>query len=145
MKYNKDNYKKLVDDFTPKNNILKNCLMAFVFGGSICTIGEIVKNLFITFANTSKDDAGVITSVILIGSSALLTGLGVYDDLGKIGGAGTIVPITGFANSVVSPALEFKKEGLILGTAAKIFTIAGPVLVFGYISSIVVGLLSLIF
>lgn len=145
MKYNKDNYKKLVDDFTPKNNILKNCLMAFVFGGSICTIGEIIKNMIITFANVSKDDAGVITLVILIGTSALLTGLGVYDDLGKIGGAGTIVPITGFANSVVSPALEFKKEGLILGTAGKIFTIAGPVLVFGYISSIVVGLLSLIF
>lgn len=145
MKYNKDSYKQVIDDFTPKNNCLKNCVMAFIFGGAICTLGEIIKNVFMTMFNVPMDDAGVITSVVLIGLSALLTGFGVYDDLGKIGGAGTIVPITGFANSVVSPALEFKKEGLVLGTASNIFKLAGPVLVYGYLASFIVGILSLIF
>ena len=145
MKYTKDTYKEVVDNFTPKNKIVKNCFMAFIFGGAICTLGEIIKNIFVSGFNVPSEDAGVITSVVLIGLSALLTGLGVYDDLGKIGGAGTIVPITGFANSVVSPALEFKKEGLVLGTAANIFRLAGPVLVYGYLSSFIVGLLSLIF
>jgi len=145
MKYNKETYKKVVNDYTPKNKCFKNCIMAFIFGGSICTIGEIIKNIFVFGFNVPKDDAGVMTSVVLIGLSALLTGLGVYDNLGKIGGAGTIVPITGFANSVVSPALEFKREGYVLGTAANIFRLAGPVLVYGYLSSFIVGLLSLMF
>jgi len=145
MKYNKESYKKVVDEHTPKNKCFKNCIMAFIFGGSICTIGEIIKNIFILSFNVPKDDAGVITSVVLIGLSALLTGFGIYDNLGKVGGAGTIVPITGFANSVVSPALEFKKEGYILGTAANIFKLAGPVLLYGYLSSFLAGILSLIF
>lgn len=145
MKYDKNSYKKVVDSYTPKNKCLKNCVMAFIFGGAICTLGEVIKNVLMSSANMPKDDAAVVTSIILIALSAILTGLGLYDNLGKIGGAGTIVPITGFANSVVSPALEFKKEGFVLGTAAKIFTIAGPVLLFGYLASVVVGLLSLIF
>lgn len=145
MKYTKESYKKVVDSYTPKNKILKNCVMAFIFGGAICTLGEIIKNIFVSGFDVPKDDAGVMASVVLIGLSAILTGFGVYDNLGKVAGAGTIVPITGFANSVVSPALEYKKEGLVLGTASNIFKLAGPVLVYGYLSAFIVGLLSLIF
>lgn len=143
MKYNKKKYDKVVKKHTPKNNCLKNCIFAFIYGGAICTIGEFIKNLLIN-AGINNEEAGTIVLIILIGTSALLTGLGLYDKIGKIGGAGTIVPITGFANSVVAPALEFKTEGFVLGTAAKLFTIAGPVLVFGYCSSMIVGLLSII-
>lgn len=145
MKYTKETYKKVVDEHTPKNKMLKNSILAFIFGGAICTIGEIIKNIFISYFSVPKDDAGVMSSVVLIALSAILTGLGIYDKLGKYGGAGTIVPITGFANSVVSPALEFKKEGYILGTAANIFKLAGPVLLFGYFASFCVGILSLLF
>ena len=145
MKYNKNNYKKVVDEFTPKNKILKNCLMAFIFGGTICLIGEIINDSFVNWLGISDDEVSPMTSVVLVGLSAVLTGLGWYDKLGKIGGAGMVVPITGFANSVVSPALEYKREGFILGTAANIFKLAGPVLLFGYFSSFIVGLLSMLF
>ena len=144
MKYNKNNYKQVVDEFTPKNKMLKNCFYAFLFGGAICLLGEIFKNIFMSGFGAAEEDAGTMASVALVGLSALLTGLGWYDKLGKYGGAGTVVPITGFANSVVSPALEFKREGYILGTAANIFKLAGPVLVFGYLSAFIVGLLKLI-
>ncbi|MGB4439784.1 MAG: stage V sporulation protein AC, partial [Sedimentibacter sp.] len=139
------NYKQVVDEFTPKNKMLKNCFYAFIFGGAICLLGEIIKNMFISGFSVSEEDAGTMASVVLVALSAILTGLGWYDKLGKYGGAGTVVPITGFANSVVSPALEFKREGYILGTAANIFKLAGPVLVFGYLTSFIVGLLSLVF
>ncbi|HKM01471.1 MAG TPA: stage V sporulation protein AC [Sedimentibacter sp.] len=145
MKYNKDNYKKVVEELTPKNKMLKNCIMAFVFGGTICLVGEIINDSFVSWLGLSDEEASPMTSVVLIGISALLTGLGWYDKLGKIGGAGTVVPITGFANSVVSPALEYKREGLILGTASNIFKLAGPVLLFGYFASFIAGLLSMIF
>lgn len=141
MKQTKETYKKIVDQYTPKNKIFKNCILAFIYGGVICTFGELVKNILINYAFT-EDDAGTMTLVIIIALTALLTGLGVYDKLGKYGGAGMIVPITGFANSVVAPTLEFKREGYILGSAAKIFTLAGPVLLFGYSSSMLVGLIS---
>lgn len=141
MKQTKETYKKVVDEYTPKNKLFKNCVLAFVFGGAICTLGEVIKNVLINFDFTSKD-AGTMTSVILVGLTAILTGLGVYDKLGKYGGAGTIVPITGFANAVVAPALEFRREGYVLGTAAKVFTLAGPVLLYGYSSSMLVGLIS---
>jgi stage V sporulation protein AC len=144
MKYDKDSYKQVVDEFTPKNKMLKNCFYAFIFGGAICLLGEIFKNIFISGLGAAEEDAGPMASVALVGLSALLTGLGWYDKLGKVGGAGTVVPITGFANSVVSPALEFKREGYILGTAANIFRLAGPVLVFGYLASFIAGLLKLI-
>jgi stage V sporulation protein AC len=145
MKYDKDSYKQVVDEYTPKNKMLKNCVWAFIFGGAICLLGEIIKNVLMSGFNIAEQDAGPMSSVILIALSALLTGLGWYDKLGKIGGAGTVVPITGFANSVVSPALEYKREGYILGTASNIFKLAGPVLVFGYFSSFIVGVLSLLF
>ena len=145
MKYDKDSYKQVVDEYTPKNKMLKNCVWAFIFGGAICLLGEIIKKVLMSGFNIAEQDAGPMSSVILIALSALLTGLGWYDKLGKIGGAGTVVPITGFANSVVSPALEYKREGYILGTASNIFKLAGPVLVFGYFSSFIVGVLSLLF
>ena len=145
MKYDKNSYKQVVDDYTPKNKMLKNCIWAFIFGGAICLLGEIIKNIFISGFSIAEKEAGPMSSVVLVGLSALLTGLGWYDRLGKVGGAGTVVPITGFANSVVSPALEYKREGFILGTASNIFKLAGPVLVFGYLSSFIVGILSLLF
>ncbi len=145
MKYNKDNYKKMVEELTPKNKMLKNCIMAFIFGGGICLVGELINDSFAAWLGISDNEASPMTSVVLIGLSAVLTGLGWYDKLGKIGGAGTVVPITGFANSVVSPAMEYKKEGFILGTAANIFKLAGPVLVFGYFASFIAGLLSMVF
>lgn len=143
MKQNKQTYKKVVDEFTPKNTIFKNCILAFIIGGGICTFGEVVKTILMN-NNVSKEDAGSLTLVIIIGITAILTGIGVFDKIAKYAGAGTIVPITGFANSIVAPALEFKREGYILGSAAKIFTIAGPVLLFGYSSSMLVGLISYI-
>ena len=145
MKYNKDDYKKVVDELTPKNKMLKNCIMAFIFGGAICLLGEIINDSFVAWLDIPDNEASPMTSVVLIALSALLTGLGWYDKLGKFGGAGTVVPITGFANSVVSPALEHKREGYILGTAANIFKLAGPVLLFGYFSSFIAGLLIMLF
>lgn len=145
MKYTKESYKKVVDEYTPKNKKMRNFVLAYIFGGAICLIGEIIKNIYMAILSVPQDEASVMSSVTLVALSAFLTGLGVYDDLGKYGGAGTVVPITGFANSVVSPALEFKREGYILGTAANIFKLAGPVLVFGYFASFIAGLLSLIF
>ncbi len=145
MKYDKDSYKQVVDDYTPKNKMLKNCLFAFIFGGAICLLGEVIKNIFMNSFGVPDKDAGTISSVVLIALTAILTGLGWFDKISKVAGAGTTVPITGFANSVVSPALEFKREGFILGTASNIFKLAGPVLLFGYFASFIVGILSLIF
>lgn len=145
MKYTNEDYQKIVEEYTPKNKILGNCVKAFIVGGIICVLGEVIKNLFISKFGVVDKDAGTISLVILIALSALLTGLGIYDKIGKFAGAGTVVPITGFANSVVSPALEHKREGFILGTAANMFKLAGPVLVFGYFTSFIVGLLSIIF
>lgn len=143
MKQTKETYKKIVDDYTPKNKIFRNCILAFIFGGAICCFGELIKNILVNY-NFEVDDAKAMTLVILIGLTALFTGIGVYDKIAKYGGAGMIVPITGFANSVVAPTLEFKKEGFILGSASKIFTLAGPVLLYGYSSSMLVGLISYI-
>ena len=109
-------------------------------GGAICTIGQGLTNLYQSYG-LDKDQAGTATSVTLIFAAALLTGLGLFDKLAKRAGAGTLVPITGFANAMVSPALEFKSEGLITGTAAKLFTVAGPVLVFGISASVIYGLI----
>ena len=117
----------------------KDCLNAFWIGGLICAIGQAIMNGYLALG-LDKDSAGTAMSMTLVAISALLTGLSLYDNIAKHAGAGTLVPITGFANAMVSPAVEFKSEGLITGTAAKLFTVAGPVLVFGISASVVYGL-----
>ncbi len=136
----KQEYQKYIDKKTPNSTLWKDIFFAFLFGGIICIIGQLVMDGFKNFG-LSEETAPAATSVAMIFLGAFLTGIGVYDNLAKIAGAGTIVPITGFANSVVSPAMEFKSEGLVLGLAAKIFIIAGPVLVYGTLSSVVVGII----
>lgn len=135
----KENYKNMVEKKTPNSHIVRDSARAFVVGGGICAVGQGVQNYFVSL-DFSKEESSLIVIIILIGVSALLTGLGLYSNIGKFSGAGTIVPITGFANSVVSPAIEFKKEGFILGLGAKMFVIAGPVIVYGTLTSFVVGL-----
>lgn len=132
-------YDKMVKQASPNSPIFMNCLKAFVSGGIICIIGQLLSN-FYTGKDFSKEEAALLVSITLIGLSALLTALGWYEKLGKFCGAGTIVPITGFANSVVSPAIEFKKEGMVFGMAAKMFIVAGPVIVYGTLTSMLVGL-----
>lgn len=141
---NKKDYGKFADKKVPKPTYLKNMILAFLVGGSLCTIGQFINN-YLSNNGYSKELAGMGTSISMVFLGALLTGLGIYDKLGKIGGAGAAVPITGFANSIVAPAMEFKREGFIFGVAAKMFIIAGPVLVYGIGSSIIVGLLSILF
>lgn len=133
-------YAKLVEEMSPRSPISKDCLNAFVIGGIICTIGQFIMNYY-TKIGLGKDAAGTATSITLVAMSALLTGLSLYDNIAKYAGAGTLVPITGFANSIAAPAVEFKTEGMILGTAAKMFTIAGPVIVYGLSASVVYGLI----
>ncbi|WP_455539990.1 stage V sporulation protein AC [Terrisporobacter sp.] len=141
MKQDKNEYKNYVDKVSPKPTYVKNYIMAFLVGGLICCIGQGVNDFYMKIANLEKLQADSATSMTLIFLGALLTGLGVYDLIGKRAGAGSIIPITGFANSIVSPAMEFKKEGYVMGVGANLFKIAGPVLVYGISSSIVCGLL----
>ena len=136
----KKQYQNMVDKVTPNSNVGLDCLKAFISGGIICTIGQGIIN-YAMYTGLSKDDASLVTSILLILTSAVLTGLGLYGRLGKFCGAGTLVPITGFANSVVSPAIEFKKEGWIFGLGAKMFIVAGPVIVYGTLTSILIGLI----
>ena len=131
-------YSEMVKQASPNSPVFMDCIKAFVSGGIICTIGQILLNLY-TGMDISEKDAALWVSITLIGLSALLTALGIYEKLGKFCGAGTIVPITGFANSVVSPAIEFKKEGMVFGMAAKMFIVAGPVIVYGTLTSMLVG------
>lgn len=140
MKLSKQEYAQYVNEMSPNSPIWKDLLNAFWIGGAICVIGQLIMNGFGALG-LGKDDAGTATSVSLVFLSALFTGLSLYDDLAKYGGAGTLVPITGFANAVVSPAVEFQSEGFILGVAAKMFTIAGPVIVYGVCASVVYGLI----
>ena len=133
-------YGKLVQDMAPKSPIWKDCLWAFVIGGLICALGQAVQNGY-TALGLDKTNAGTATSMTLVVLSALLTGLSLYDDIAKHAGAGTLVPITGFANSIAAPAIEFKTEGFILGVGAKMFTIAGPVIVYGTVASVVYGII----
>jgi stage V sporulation protein AC len=133
-------YSEYVKQKTPNSNIFINCLKAFVIGGIICVIGQIIMNFFMNTVKLDKDSASTATSIVMVFLGALLTGLDIYPKIAKHAGAGTIVPITGFANSVVSPALEAKTEGLVLGVGAKIFTIAGPVILYGTLASVIAGL-----
>jgi len=137
-------YGKLVNSKSQSSPSIKNCLWAFCVGGLICTLGQFLLNFYQSSGGLEKDDAAAAVSVSLILLSAVLTGLGIFDKIAKHAGAGTLVPITGFANAVVSPALEFKSEGLVMGVAAKMFVIAGPVLVFGISASVVYGLILLL-
>lgn len=133
-------YNIYVQQKIPKPNYLKNCLWAFFVGGILCVIGQLIKNS-LENCGLSKEQVNSALPIILIFIGAFLTGLGIYDKLGKRAGAGSIVPITGFANSIVSPAMEFKREGYIFGVGAKIFILAGPVLVYGIGSSVLIGLI----
>ena len=133
-------YQKLVDDMAPKSPIWKDCLKAFLIGGLICTIGQLILNGY-TALGLDKEQSATATSMTLVALSALLTGLSLYDNIAKHAGAGTLVPITGFANAVAAPAIEFKTEGFILGVGAKMFTIAGPVIVYGVSASVVYGVI----
>lgn len=133
-------YGKLIEQMSPKSPMWKDCLLAFVIGGLICTLGQVFLNWYSSLGLSEKD-AGTAVCMTLIALSALFTGLSLYDNLAKHAGAGTLVPITGFANSIAAPAVEFKTEGMILGTAAKMFTIAGPVIVYGVSASVVYGLI----
>ena len=131
-------YGKLVKDLSPKSPMWRDCLMAFFVGGLICTLGQLAINGY-TALGLERQDASTAASMSLVALSALLTGLSLYDNIAKHAGAGTLVPITGFANSVAAPAVEFKTEGFILGVGAKMFTIAGPVIVYGVSASVVYG------
>lgn len=141
MQPDKNEYKQYVEKMSPKPTYLKNSIMAFLVGGLICCIGQGINDFYMKIINLDKLASSSATSMTLIFLGALLTGLGVYDLIGKRAGAGSIIPITGFANSIVSPAMEFKKEGYVTGVGANLFKIAGPVLVYGISSSIICGLL----
>ena len=131
-------YQAYVKQKEPKSPIVKDVLLAFVIGGAICVVGQLIHNGW-SRLGLGEEDAGTATSCSLVLLSALLTGLGWYSRLARFAGAGTLVPITGFANSVVSPAIDFKREGLITGMAVKMFTIAGPVIVYGTLASVIYG------
>ena len=135
-----EEYGKLVKELSPRSPIVKDCFHAFWIGGLICTIGQAFLNLY-TYLGLDETKAGTATSMTLVAISALLTGLSLYDNIAKYAGAGTLVPITGFANAISAPAVEFKTEGFILGVGAKMFTIAGPVIVYGVSASVVYGLI----
>ena len=133
-------YEKLVGELAPKSPMWKDCLFAFVVGGGICALGQLFMNWYKDLG-LDKTDAGTLTSMTLVALSALFTGLSLYDNLAKYAGAGTLVPITGFANAIAAPAVEFKTEGMVLGVGAKIFQLAGPVIVYGVSASVVYGLI----
>ena len=137
-------YQEYVDKKTPNSPIIRNCFNAFWVGGLICSIGQIILNIC-DQRGLTQEISGTIVSILLIGISAFLTGLNIFNKIGKFAGAGSLIPITGFANSVVSPAMEYKSEGYIMGVGGKMFTVAGPVLVFGISTSILVGIAYLIF
>ncbi len=140
----KQTYQDYVDKKSPNSPLLKNCFNAFWVGGLICTIGQIILNIC-KERGFDTTTSSTIVSILLIGISAFLTGLNLFNKIGKFAGAGSLIPITGFANSIVSPAMEYKSEGYVMGVGGKMFTVAGPVLVFGISASILVGIVFLIF
>ena len=140
--YNK-NYIAYVHSFDPPTKHFKNCFRAFMMGGLICCVGQFLREIFEKVFGMSGDELSGAVSIVLIFLGTLLTGIGVYDRIGRNAGAGSIVPITGFANSVASPAIEFKTEGLVYGMAAKMFVVAGPIIVFGVLAGTIVGIIYL--
>ena len=143
MDMTRKEYAAYVKATAPKSPLLKDCILAFLIGGLICVGGQALTDFFLSLG-LDRDSAGTATSISLVFISALLTGLNLYNSLARFAGAGTLVPITGFANSVVSPAIDFKSEGFITGTAAKMFVVAGPVIVFGTAASILYGVILLL-
>ena len=135
-----DKFQTLSKQIKPKPEIVKHCFRAFWVGGVICTIAQLINN-FISNYDFTREEAATITSIVMVFLGALLTGIDVYAKIAEYAGAGTVVPITGFSNAVVSPAIEFKKEGFVFGVAAKMFTIAGPVLVYGIGSAVIIGII----
>jgi stage V sporulation protein AC len=136
----KKKYQIMASEAAPKSKIITDCLKAFLVGGLICDVGQFIYNTMVVFGFT-EEEVMIIVPIIMVFLGALLTGTGLYSKLASFGGAGTVVPITGFSNAVVSPAIEFKKEGFVFGVAAKMFTIAGPVLVYGIGSSVIIGII----
>ncbi|MPQ42264.1 stage V sporulation protein AC [Clostridium tarantellae] len=136
----KKSFEKLIEKEKPKPKVVKNSIRAFIVGGLICVLGQFIKNTLLNYG-ISEEHVSSLVPIILVFLGALLTGLGWYEKIAEFAGAGTVVPITGFSNSIVSPAIEFKKEGFVMGVGAKMFTIAGPVLVYGIGTSVIVGLI----
>ena len=136
----REKYKELTEKKSPNSPIVKDIIFAFVIGGLFCILGQVISSVIKSFG-LGKEDTASLTSAAMIFLGAFLTGIGIYDDIAKYAGGGSLVPITGFANSVVSPSIEFKTEGYVYGTAAKMFVIAGPIIVFGIASSVLVGLI----
>lgn len=137
-------YSQIVEKHSGKSPVVKDTFRAFFVGGIICTIGEVFRNIYSSFG-LNKEMVGSATSITLIFIASVLTAIGVFDKIGKFAGAGTLVPITGFSNAVTSPAMEFKSEGMVPGTATRIFTVAGPVIVYGTISSVIAGFIYMFF
>lgn len=137
-------YSDFVDKKSPNSPILKNCFNAFIIGGLICSIGQIIFD-FCKFKGMETTSCNTVVSIILIGIAAFLTGLNLFNKIGKFAGAGSLIPITGFANSIVSPAMEYKSEGYVMGVGGKMFTVAGPVLVFGISASVIIGIIATLF
>jgi len=140
MGVSKEEYKQMVEKASPNSRIFLNCVKAFFSGGSICLLGQLLYGMYAGMG-ADRDMSGTLVAVSLVFIAVLLTGIGVYDDIVKFAGAGASVPITGFANAVAAPAIEFKKEGFILGVGAKMFLIAGPVIVYGTLASVLVGVI----
>lgn len=135
-------YQRRVNERLPRSNTFSQCVRAFVSGGAICCIGQLIHDFALFSLKLGEDEVSAFTAMALVFIGATLTGLGIYDKIGSWAGAGSVVPITGFANSIVSPAMEFRREGYVLGLGAKLFSIAGPVLVYGISASVVAGLIT---
>lgn len=142
--YSEEKIRKKFDDLSqtikPKPQMLRNSIRAFIIGGLICVIGQFIREILLVY-DVSEESVNILVPIIMIFLGALLTGLGLYDKIAEKAGAGTVVPITGFSNSIVAPAIEFKKEGFVMGVGAKMFTIAGPVLVYGIGTSVIIGII----
>ena len=141
MRMRKKTYQQYVEAHAPRSPLFKNCCLAFLSGGMICTLGQLLLTLYTCLLHMDRESAGTLTSVSLILLSVVLTSFGVFDRIAKYAGAGTLVPITGFANAVVSPAIDSRAEGVVLGVGAKIFTVAGPVLLYGTLAGSVYGVI----
>ncbi|WP_230202510.1 stage V sporulation protein AC [Paenibacillus ihumii] len=145
LSMNEQEYKELAKEHRPKTQVFRNCIKAFLVGGTICLIGQCIQQLFMTFANMTSQEASSPTVAVLIIISVVLTSLGVYDKIAQWAGAGSAVPVTGFANSMCSSAIESKAEGLVLGVGASMFKLAGSVIVFGVVAAFLVGVVHIIF